>query len=345
MKTPSIVLATILTVASAHAATTIDAANPNAYAANIGWINCRGDVANGAVVGEFVCSGFIYSANCGWISLGNGAPTNGIRYGNLAAADYGVNTEQYFANGVTFEAKLRGYAYGANIGWIAFENTGNPRVNLSTGRLLGYAWGANVGWIALSETGVTVNTTVIAAGTDGDGDGIPDAWERTHAASLLLMNAGTDSDHDGILDKDEYAADTEPFDANDYLRITILVAPRNVGCTGRCDGSDLDEQADVVRSGDALLVAPATVADQIAPGGVVTFDRFNDPCCCRSRSASPPLRASCRAVAQAISGDELAVDRWGGNRGRVRKMKPLWSCAEIEHRGVEIWTWTGSTTA
>jgi hypothetical protein len=263
------------------AATTIDAATPYAYGANIGWINCRGDVANGAVVGEFVCSGSIYSANCGWISLGNGAPTNGIRYGNLSATDYGVNTEQYFANGSTFEAKLRGYAYGANIGWIAFENTGNPRVNLSTGRLLGYAWGANVGWIALSETGVTVNTTMIAAGTDSDGDGIPDAWERLHAVSLSLMNASTDSDHDGILDKDEYAADTEPFDANDYLRITILVAPRNVGGTGPF-ATDLTWTSKPTRwyeieATPSLLVAPATVADQIAPGGVVTFDRFNDP--------------------------------------------------------------------
>lgn len=266
---------------SARAATTIDAAAPYAYGANIGWINMRGDVTNGAVIGEFICTGFIYSANCGWISLGSGTPANGIRYGNSSATDYGVNTEQYFADGSTFEAKLRGFAYGANIGWINFENTGNPRVNLSTGQLLGYAWGTNVGWIALSETGVTVNTTSIAAGADTDGDGIPDAWERLRASGLGLMNATSDNDNDGISDKDEYAADTDPFNANERLMITALVPPRNVAGTGPF-ATDVTWTSrptrwyEIEASAD-LLTASVIVADNIAPDGVVTFERFNDP--------------------------------------------------------------------
>lgn len=63
-----------------HADTTITDTNHFAYGANVGWIECRGDVANGAVVGEYVCSGNILAANVGWISLGNGSPANGIRY-------------------------------------------------------------------------------------------------------------------------------------------------------------------------------------------------------------------------------------------------------------------------
>ena len=43
---------------------------------------------------------------------------------------------------------LRGYAYGANIGWINFESTGAPAVSLLTGALSGYAYGSKVGWIA-----------------------------------------------------------------------------------------------------------------------------------------------------------------------------------------------------
>ena len=132
----------------ATAETTIDATNIFAYGANIGWINGRGDVTHGAVIGEFICQGYIYSANCGWINLGGGAPANGIRYQNNSATDFGVNTQNYSSNGTTFEAKLRGFAYGANIGWVNFEATGDPRVNLSTGQLLGFAYGANVGWIA-----------------------------------------------------------------------------------------------------------------------------------------------------------------------------------------------------
>ena len=40
---------------AAHAATTINAVNKHSYGANIGWIDWRGDVANGAVIGAFVC--------------------------------------------------------------------------------------------------------------------------------------------------------------------------------------------------------------------------------------------------------------------------------------------------
>lgn len=223
----------LLTAVAVHSATTISATNASAYGANIGWINCTGDVTNGAVVSEFICSGYLYSANCGWISLGNGTPANGIRYLNNSATDFGVNTQNYSANGTTFEAQLRGYAYGANIGWVNFESQGNPRVNLATGQLLGYAYSANVGWIVLGGTGVTVNTTSIAPGADTDGDGIPDAWERLHASgSLTTMNATTDSDGDGVLDKDEYATDTDPFDPTDRLQILTLVPPRQLVVSG-----------------------------------------------------------------------------------------------------------------
>ena len=99
MKTPTLRLslpglAALHLLASApgsHAATTIAAAYSFAYGANLGWMNCRGDVTNGAVVGEFVCSGSIYSANCGWISLGSGTPANGFSYANNSATDFGVN--------------------------------------------------------------------------------------------------------------------------------------------------------------------------------------------------------------------------------------------------------------
>jgi hypothetical protein len=42
---------------------------------------------NGAVIGDYVCSGYIYAANVGWINLGSGSPTNGIRYQNFSAAE------------------------------------------------------------------------------------------------------------------------------------------------------------------------------------------------------------------------------------------------------------------
>jgi hypothetical protein len=62
---------------------------------------------------QYVCLGFIYSANAGWIKLGNGAPINGIQYQNNSANDFGVNEDG--------SGNLRGFAWGANVGWINFE--------------------------------------------------------------------------------------------------------------------------------------------------------------------------------------------------------------------------------
>jgi hypothetical protein len=137
-----------------HAATTIDAANYYAYAANLGWIDWRGDTANGAVVGLNVCSGNIYSANVGWINLGSGTPVNGLSYLNNSATDFGVNRDA--------AGNLRGYAYGANIGWINFEATGAPKMDLLTGNFSGYAYSANCGWISLSNATALVQSTVFA---------------------------------------------------------------------------------------------------------------------------------------------------------------------------------------
>jgi hypothetical protein len=39
-----------------------------------------GDINHGAVIGDHVCSGFIWAANVGWINLGNGAPANQVHY-------------------------------------------------------------------------------------------------------------------------------------------------------------------------------------------------------------------------------------------------------------------------
>ena len=177
MKTLLISLALLTGGAGLHAATTIQPTNSFAYGANIGWINWRGDVTSGAVVGEYVCSGSIWSANCGWISLGSGTPVNGIQYGNASATDFGVNLTGHVVSGGVPPAQLRGFAYGANIGWINFESTGNPEISLSTGRLSGFAYSANCGWIDLASATAFVQTDFIIPGADTDGDGIADAHE------------------------------------------------------------------------------------------------------------------------------------------------------------------------
>src|SRR5215469_10509043 len=128
-------------LAALHAGTSIDPVNRYGYGGNIGWIDWVADTNNGAVLGNYVCSGYLYSANIGWINLGSGNPLNGIQYQNNSVSDFGVNQDGL--------GNLSGYAWGANIGWITFEQTyGKPKINLLSGVLSGYAWSANCGWIS-----------------------------------------------------------------------------------------------------------------------------------------------------------------------------------------------------
>jgi hypothetical protein len=212
-------LAFLLLVLPLRADTTIVTDNPYAYSANLGWINVAGDKTSGAVIGEFYCSGSLYSANAGWIKLGSGAPASGHAYANTTATDYGVNTADYIHTGRTVEALLRGYAWGANIGWIKFENTGNPRVDLSDGRLLGSIWSANTGWISLDGAAITVLTATLDAGPDTDADNIPDAWEFARQGDLTSLTTTGDLDADGYSDFAEYLADTHPRDPAENLAL------------------------------------------------------------------------------------------------------------------------------
>lgn len=205
-------IAVLASVASpGFAASNIEPEHAAAWGANIGWTNWRPDPSNGAEVGEFVCAGFVYGANIGWIHLGDGTPENGIYYQNNSATDYGVNRDPM--------GKLRGFAYGANVGWIEFGETGSPRVDLLTGKLSGSIYGANIGWISLDAGGFFLKIHSLTAGSDTDGDGIPDGWELSQAGNLgALENAG-DADQDGMSDRAEYLADTDPLDPSDQLRV------------------------------------------------------------------------------------------------------------------------------
>jgi hypothetical protein len=201
----------------AQAATTIDATKKFAYGANVGWVDWRGNTNQGAVIGEYVCSGYLYAANLGWIHLGSNAPANGIQYQNNSAADYGVNHDG--------QGNLRGYAWGANIGWVNFESIGGAKVDLTTGGLTGSVYSANCGWISLSNAFAFVQTDTIVNSVDTDGDGIADAWERLKFGNLTTANATSDFDDDGVSDRDEYLADTNPKDATSRLAITAFDTP------------------------------------------------------------------------------------------------------------------------
>ena len=201
-----------LNAPAALGATTINETDQFAYGANLGWLAWRGDTEHGAVIGDYVCSGFIYAANVGWINLGGGAPANGIRYQNDSASDFGVNHDG--------QGNLRGYAYGANIGWITFESTGAPKVDLRTGRLSGSIYSANCGWISLSNALAAVRTDTLSPGPM-DQNALPLAWELEHFGSTGV-DPQADPDRDGASNQQEYLAGTDPLNGADTLAITSI---------------------------------------------------------------------------------------------------------------------------
>ena len=202
-------------VTGASASSTIDTNTAFAYGANIGWINARADGGtNGAVIGEFYCSGYIYAANVGWISLGvSNGPVNGYSYSNISSNDWGVNN----AGG----GQLSGMAYSANVGWINFEQTfGQPGVDLHSGTLTGYVYSANCGWISLSNSVAVLQTDSISS-APLDANGLPIAWEKEFFGTTNI-NANADPDGDGLSNAQEYQAGTNPTDPNSRLRITAI---------------------------------------------------------------------------------------------------------------------------
>lgn len=209
----------LIGLSSARAQSTIDLTNKWAWAAGAGWLDCRVDASNGVVVGEHVCSGFIYNPATGWIHLGSGAPTNGYVYGNGATNDYGVNHDG--------RGNLRGYGWSDSVEWIVFEDSGSPRINLRTGLITGLAYSPALGWISLSNTLVKLETRWLEPGPDEDGDGIPDMWEIARAGDTTTLSGGQDADLDGVDDDLEYIADTDPTDSNELFTIQAFTLPRS----------------------------------------------------------------------------------------------------------------------
>ncbi len=179
------------------------------WLANAGWVNWKpgGDSAK---VGLSFCSGWIYSANVGWIHLGDGSPDNGWSYSGTSATDYGVN----LAPG----GLLTGYAWCPNAGWINFEQThGRPSVNMVTGALTGYVWSANLGWMELNDSQLATDSITC---TDTDGDAIDDAWEMQYWTKLTAADALSDADLDGVTDGAEFSGGTDPLTPSGGLQIS-----------------------------------------------------------------------------------------------------------------------------
>ncbi|MFO7869914.1 MAG: hypothetical protein R6V03_00575 [Kiritimatiellia bacterium] len=270
----------------AFAESTINTNNCWAWGAGSGWLNCRPDSTNGVVVGEYVCSGWMYSPAVGWISLGDGTPTNGVQYTNNSTNDYGVNHDG--------KGNLSGYAWGASAGWINFgwTNAGEPNaptVDLKNGCLGGYAWGSSMGWVSLSNSTAYVQTDSLDSGADDDGDGIPDSWEITKTGSTDLLGSGT-SNYDGDLltDYEEYVAGTCPTNPNDYLMLADILGTgtNTIRLTWNSDGSRMYK----IETRSSLITGSWANAGLFSPGtGSLTA-------CIFSNAVTPELFYRLRAM-------------------------------------------------
>ncbi|MCC5840062.1 MAG: hypothetical protein JJT96_08060 [Opitutales bacterium] len=199
--------------AAACTATTIDLDEAHAWSPAAGWLDWRGHGNQGAVMGRYVCEGFVWAPNIGWIHLGNGLPADGIHYANHGP-DTGLNVFEDY--------RLRGLAWNGATGWIHFEEQGNPRIDPLTGRLFGYAWSPNLGWINLQGgPGIRLRTRYLHPGRDSDNDGLPDAYELLLTNRLDVLHGDLDSDGDGVSDRDEYLAGTDPLDPASHFRILL----------------------------------------------------------------------------------------------------------------------------
>ena len=128
----------------------IDPANDGSqygYAGNLGWINAEplGDGGPGMQQAAGAVSGWLWSANSGWISL------SCSNTASCATVDYGV-----VLDGV---GNLSGFAWSPNLGWISFScedsaSCGSASygvsVSLGSGEISGYAYAPNAGWLSFS---------------------------------------------------------------------------------------------------------------------------------------------------------------------------------------------------
>jgi hypothetical protein len=233
-----ILLSCVFAIGSARAGappavSSIDSSAPYSFGANIGWGDWYADGTDGVYIGPLFCYGYIYSANCAWVNLGNGSPANGTSY-SQSANDFGVN----IVNGVY----LSGYAWGANIGWINFGNdypagTPPPVVSMATGQLSGYAWSANCGWINLNSMVANTGYGVVALNTLSVKEnpttttvtlnGIPGATYNIQYATSIVgpwvnLLTGVVAPSNGVI-TDSFP--TSPSNPTLYFRAVLVSAP------------------------------------------------------------------------------------------------------------------------
>jgi hypothetical protein len=115
-------------------------------------------------------------------------------------------------------------------GWTSWAS--KPVVSVDNGMVTFQSWGFGLVTNDLNRV-QDIFVTVVAAGVDSDGDGLPDAWMLQHFGHPTGQagdnsRAQDDADGDGMSNLQEYAAGTDPLDANSVFKTAIqLVVATN----------------------------------------------------------------------------------------------------------------------
>lgn len=109
-----------------------------------------------------------------------------------------------------------------------------------------------------------------AALPDGDGDGLPDAWEQQYFGSATGAEPGDDSDGDGASNEEEYRAGTNPRDGQSrFAVVNISVVAAGV----LVEWSSESGRRYTVRRSESLFTAP--VGYETVAGGVEATPPMN----------------------------------------------------------------------
>jgi hypothetical protein len=117
-----------------------------------------------------------------------------------------------------------------------------------------------------------LDLAILRVDPDGDGDGLPDWWERQFPGGNT--DPALDSDGDGVIDEHEYRAGTDPMDPLSYLQISITAD--DLGFPVLLWGSAPGKTYRLLRANSPLTPVPEFQEVQRNVGATPPWNLFQD---------------------------------------------------------------------